>query len=154
MADAEVIPIGGRGRPGRGSRTSPSAAARALAPSPSRSGRAAKVESPETAQTDGPVHEQAAPSAAPAPRKRATSTSARTKKAPSRSPSNAPRAEAPPHPSAEAGEARTAYSADDIADAVAGAAREVFGTDGWQQQLAQTLAFIRRRITGAYEVDE
>ncbi len=36
MADADVIPIGGRGRPGRGSRTSPSAAARALAPAASK----------------------------------------------------------------------------------------------------------------------
>jgi 1-acyl-sn-glycerol-3-phosphate acyltransferase len=34
VPDADVIPIGGRGRPGRGSRTSPSAAARALAPQP------------------------------------------------------------------------------------------------------------------------
>lgn len=35
MADANVIPIGSRGRPGRGSRTTPSAAARSLAPAAS-----------------------------------------------------------------------------------------------------------------------
>ncbi len=34
------------------------------------------------------------------------------------------------------------------------AAREVFGADAWQQRLAEVLAFIRRRITGDYEIDE
>ena len=32
MADAEIIPIGTRGRPGRGTGTRPSSAARGLAP--------------------------------------------------------------------------------------------------------------------------
>ncbi len=135
MADAEVIPIGGRGRPGRGSRTSPSAAARALAPSarPARTTAADKPPQPE--QTAPDTTEPAAkrrPAARRAPR--AASTPGRV----------GPVGTAPP----------TDFSADDIADAVADAAREVFGDEGWQRQLAEVLAFIRRRVTGDYEVDE
>ncbi len=45
-------------------------------------------------------------------------------------------------------------SADDVADAIVDAAHEVFGAADWEQQVAALLAFIRRRITGEYEVDE
>ncbi|MBA2772983.1 MAG: acyltransferase family protein, partial [Nocardioidaceae bacterium] len=103
MADADVIPIGGRGRPGRGSSTSPTAAARALA-----------------------------------------------------APAAGPRRRRPPEPDVvtrEGAEQRT-YRAEDIADAVRDAANETFGPNGWEQQLAQTLAIVRRRLTGDYEVDE
>jgi 1-acyl-sn-glycerol-3-phosphate acyltransferase len=41
----------------------------------------------------------------------------------------------------------------DWADAFASAAREVFGAD-WERRLAEQLAFLRRRITGDYAVDE
>ncbi len=103
MADADVIPIGGRGRPGRGSSTSPTAAARALA-----------------------------------------------------APAATPRRQPPPTPDdvAAEGAQQPAYRAEDIADAVRDAANETFGANGWEHQLAQTLAFVRRRLTGDYEVDE
>jgi len=103
MADAEVIPIGGRGRPGRGSSTSPTAAARALAV-----------------------------------------------------PAAKPRWPRPPKPDAGTGEdaEQPAHRAEDIADAVRDAANEAFGANGWEPQLAQMLAFARRRLTGDYEVDE
>jgi len=45
-------------------------------------------------------------------------------------------------------------SADDAADSIADAAREVFGETGWERRLAETLALLRRRLTGDYEVDE
>ena len=44
--------------------------------------------------------------------------------------------------------------ADEVAEAISGAAREVFGDAGWDHKLAGLLAFLRRRITGEYEVDE
>jgi 1-acyl-sn-glycerol-3-phosphate acyltransferase len=58
MADADVIPIGGRGRPGRGSHTSPSAAARALAPSAparARSGATRDNDDDDAAGTPAPT---------------------------------------------------------------------------------------------------
>ena len=44
--------------------------------------------------------------------------------------------------------------ADEVAEAIAGAAREVFGDVAWERKLAGMLAFVRRRVTGDYEVDE
>jgi 1-acyl-sn-glycerol-3-phosphate acyltransferase len=44
--------------------------------------------------------------------------------------------------------------AEHLADAVSDAAREVFGTDGWERRLAGWLAFLRRRLSGDYAVDE
>ena len=57
-------------------------------------------------------------------------------------------------PVAAAAPDESAYRAEDIADAVRDAAHETFGGGGWEQQLAQVLAFVRRRLTGEYEVDE
>ena len=45
-------------------------------------------------------------------------------------------------------------AAEDVADAIVDAAREVFGSEGWERRLAEMLAFVRRRVTGDYEVDE
>ncbi|GAA1135286.1 lysophospholipid acyltransferase family protein [Nocardioides aquiterrae] len=130
MGDAEIIPIGTRGRPGRGSGSAqPSSAARGLAPKP-----------------------------APKP-----ATKPATKKAPSR---KAPATKAAPTPAVDApAEAERApvvatdrepaggIPASDWLAALQGAAREVFG-EQWEPQLARFLAFLRRRVTGAYEVDE
>ena len=111
MADADVIPIGGRGRPGRGSRTTPSSAARALA--------------------------GAAPAAQSRPRKSGESKPKGDRGNVVREPT-------------EGG----ALRAEHLADAVSDAAREVFGTDGWERRLAEWLAFLRRRLSGDYAVDE
>jgi len=46
------------------------------------------------------------------------------------------------------------YLAEDVADAIRDAADEVFGPVGWEHQLASVLAFLRRRLTGDYEVDD
>jgi 1-acyl-sn-glycerol-3-phosphate acyltransferase len=40
-----------------------------------------------------------------------------------------------------------------VVSALTSAAEQVFGDD-WERRLAQTLAFLRRRVTGDYEVDE
>jgi len=44
------------------------------------------------------------------------------------------------------------HPAEDIADSVRDAPGEVFGD--WEQELAHLLAFVRRRLTGDYDVDE
>jgi 1-acyl-sn-glycerol-3-phosphate acyltransferase len=112
MADAEIIPIGGRREPGRGSRTSPSAAARALAPAP-RGAPSRRTRAGVLAES-APIPEQVEPEPA---RDRDTSP-------------------------------------DDLADAIADAARETFGESAWQRRLAELTTLVRRRLTGDYEVDE
>jgi 1-acyl-sn-glycerol-3-phosphate acyltransferase len=142
VADARVIPLGARGRPGRGSgrRTTPSAAARSLAPQPQ----------PSSSGSTGP---DAAPGGSGVP----TGD-------PDASPAGS---DVPPTGSGSAPEEpRTSFDPDrlfverpgggegfDLAAAVAAAGREVFG-DRWEQRLAELLAFARRRLTGDYAVDE
>lgn len=133
MGDAEIIPIGTRGRPGRGAGRTPSAAARALA-GPKR-GEPAPAPSPEPAEgsvsagsvgtfgaSSGPVPEQG-----PATQEAAAYTRDR-----------GPLAGIP------LSEWQAALDA---------AVREVFGPD-WEPQLARCLAFLRRRLSGDYTIDE
>lgn len=174
MADAEIIPIGTRGRPGRGTGTRPSSAARGLAP---KSGTTRKPASGETAAPD------AAKPADPAATKQDGQTPA---KAPTPAPAKKPAARkvAAPKPVAPAPEpviataslldglgpeapsavpaARTeerglsplaGIPVGDWLAAFQHAARELFG-DQWEPQLARFLAFLRRRLTGDYTVDE
>ncbi|MDH2414249.1 1-acyl-sn-glycerol-3-phosphate acyltransferase [Nocardioides sp. CER19] len=124
MEGAEVIPIGTRGRPGRGTGQRPSAAARGLA------GKAAK----------GPAQRPPRPKKAAEP----------------------PVVQAVPEEAAEAPVSaavvreRSPMAGIPVSDwqaALEGAAREVLGTD-WEQQLARLLAFLRRRVTGDYVVDD
>lgn len=145
MADAEIIPIGTRGRPGRGSGTAkPSSAARGLAGKPAKP--AAKPEA-----EDAPARK------APPPRR------PRTESAPEPAPVT-PEAATAPDDLPLAGQPRPAATTRDrgpLAGIPAGdwlaafqhAAQEVFG-DQWEPQLARFLAFLRRRITGEYPVDE
>ena len=114
MADAEVIPIGTGGRPGRGTGSArPSAASRTLA------------------------------SAKPAP-------------ASPRPPREEPRASddgvRPPVTTEDRAPTAGISPAEWLAALKTGAV-EVFGDD-WEPQLARFLAFLRRRLTGAYAVDE
>jgi 1-acyl-sn-glycerol-3-phosphate acyltransferase len=44
--------------------------------------------------------------------------------------------------------------AEDVAESIVDAAKEVFGPSGWERRLAELLAFLRHRISGDYEVDE
>ena len=114
MADAEVIPIGTGGRPGRGTgKARPSAASRTL-PGGQKPSSRRRTPSEE-------------PIAAVADARPAATTEDR-----------APGAGISP------GEWLAAFQSGAV---------EVFGDD-WEQQLARFLAFLRRRITGDYAVDE
>ncbi len=116
MGDAEIIPIGTRGRPGRGSgNRRPSAAARSLA-----GGSGGKATPRRTSEGQEAVIEPAAEVLAAA---------------------------------AEAPAPDKGIPIGDWLQALNGAAREVFGDD-WEPRLAEFLAFLRRRVTGDYEVDE
>ena len=135
MGDAEVIPLGTRGKPGRGTgNTKPSSAARTLAASePGKGSRGANRPVAER-----PVRER--PTAEEQPTDPAEPAAAIT-----------------PEP-AGAVEVRERVPTDGIpvADwvrAITGAAVEVFG-DRWEQPVAELLAFLRRRVTGDFEVDD
>ena len=142
MGDAEIIPIGTRGRAGRGTgQPKPSAASRGLAGGP-RSGRTGDPadrdatdpgEQPvedATGATDGGAGDGDAPQEA-AP----TGPSVPTKR---------------PAPVVE--HERHGIPLGDWLAAAQHAAREVFG-DEWERQLARFLAFVRRRLSGDFEVD-
>jgi 1-acyl-sn-glycerol-3-phosphate acyltransferase len=181
MADAEVIPLGARGRPGRGgSSGTPSSAARSLAPS-SRSGQkqdtAKRSKSPSQVRPESAPDETVAPDtgpeqgAEPAAGVGAAPPDSPTAGAPSdRSSSGAPASSAPgssgvagtpaggPPPAAPPAdevfvERRGGRVGFDLAAAIGNAAREVFG-ENWENGLADFLAFLRRRVTGDYVVDE
>ncbi|AIY16074.1 glycerol acyltransferase [Pimelobacter simplex] len=141
MGDAEIIPIGTRGQPGRGTGKRPSAAARGLAP---KSGAPARK--------------------APAADKPAAKKPAAEKQPDADQPviATAPADDTPVLPTVAAAPARTAergtsplagIPAGDWLAAFQHASKELFG-DQWEPQLARFLAFLRRRLTGDYAVDE
>jgi 1-acyl-sn-glycerol-3-phosphate acyltransferase len=135
MGDAEIIPIGTRGRPGRGTGRPPSSAARQLAPGKPRP-RAAR------AGQDG----AAAPEATDATDVRGEPTGEASAGAP------APAVERGPVTTTDRGPLAGIPAADWLA-AFQHASRELFG-EQWEPQLARFLAFLRRRLTGEYDVDE
>jgi len=144
MTDADIIPIGTRGKPGRGSgKDRPSAAARSLA---GKSGKQAdppaQPEAPETAET--PEVPLAETPVTPAPPKKKAPPPRRTadEGAPVR----------PPVRTEEVHPVKGIPTGDWLA-AFQHASRELFG-DQWEPQLARFLAFLRRRVTGDYSVDE
>ncbi len=153
MGDAEIIPIGTRGRPGRGSGTArPSSSARDLAGGGKAKPPAKRAVEPAPEPTDETPDEAPdeatapvdLPRTAPPPRKAAP-----PKRAPGRpdAPTAAPAArttERAPLGRITPGEWLGAFQF---------AAKEVFGDD-WEPQLARFLAFLRRRVTGEYAVDE
>src|SRR5262245_60441338 len=115
--DANVIPLGVRGRPGRGGRETPSAAARSLSGKPQR-----RHDDPPRVAPSAAVNDQA-------------------------------------FNGRSADERATSYRSSpgvpipDIVAALTGAAQQVFG-DNWERRAAELMAFMRRRLTGDYEVDE
>ncbi|WP_139982760.1 lysophospholipid acyltransferase family protein [Nocardioides litoris] len=147
MGDAEIIPIGTRGKPGRGTGKAPSSAARGLA----AGGRSAEPTDPPTDPPVDPPADEAIPPAAPGE-------------------PGAP--EAPVEVDVEVEVEETAVVAAGTSSVAARerhplagipvsawlsafqqAAVEVFG-EHWEPRLAQFLAFLRRRVTGDYVVDE
>jgi len=129
MADAEIIPIGTRGRPGRATGTQPSSAARSLAPKSTT--RPAAKDAPKAAVKPKPKPKPK-PKAAPAE--------------PEQPVERTPVTTDVPTPSG-------GIPASEWLAAIQGAAAEVFGAD-WEPQLARFLAFLRRRVAGDYRIDE
>jgi 1-acyl-sn-glycerol-3-phosphate acyltransferase len=151
VGDAEVIPLGTRGKPGRGTGSGkPSSAARSLAgsapsrpkapratPAPGSADAADSGESPTIPDQHGPANPPASG--------RTSGESATEETAPQ--PSRAPRLVV------EDREPTGGIPVGDWLHALTTAALEVFG-DRWEQRLAELLAFLRRRVTGEFEVDE
>jgi 1-acyl-sn-glycerol-3-phosphate acyltransferase len=132
MADADVIPMDGRDRPGAGREHS----------QPGKRPADPKATPPRKRKTAGkdtaPKNQAAAGKGTP-PGKRAA------------------RAEGPAQPvvvEEPIGGYRPEDAPEDLADAAADATREVLGERPWEQHLAELLAFCRRRLTGDYRVDE
>ena len=133
MGDAEIIPLGTRGRPGRGSGTArPSSRSRNLA-SDRGTGRGTGRASPGAADAD-PVEKAAADPAS------------QTSPEPGHASLGGPAL-------VTDGSAGEGIPLEEILEALIAAARETFGEDG-ERKLAHLLAFLRRRVTGDYEVDE
>ena len=140
--DAEIIPIGTRGKPGRGTGSSkPSSSARSLAARSARKAGALPVE-PEPVEDLAPRADEligaqeAASVRLPGPR------------APLADPSAArdPQRRDHKHPT-------PGIPAVDWLAGFSSAAVELFG-ENWEPRLAAFLAFLRRRLTGDYTVDE
>jgi 1-acyl-sn-glycerol-3-phosphate acyltransferase len=162
MTDADIIPIGTRGKPGRGSgKDRPSAAARSLAGASAKPAKASKPAGPvepesSEAAENAPVETPVAPTpvtqtpATQAPRKQAPPK----KKAPPprRTPEQGAPAERPPTRTQEVHPVRGIPTGDWLA-AFQHASRELFG-EQWEPQLARFLSFLRRRVIGDYAVDE
>ena len=137
MGDADIIPIGTRGKPGRGSAGTdkPSTAARNLAGDRGTRAATPRQKAPQPKASEESTREPDAPAAAPQPI--------------DPDPSASPR---PPATTRERGPLAGIPVGDWLA-AFQYAARELFG-DQWEPQLARFLAFLRRRVTGDYVVDE
>ena len=156
MGDAEIIPIGTRGRPGRGAGTQPSSAARGLAGPGRRSGAKPGADdeglTPDRTDPAGeqpPQDETTTASETPGdePAAERTEGSGHEQQGEDRpAPPRAPVATEERHPSA-------GIPVGDWLSAFQHAARELFGEE-WEGQLARFLAFLRRRVTGDYVVDE
>ena len=124
-SDAQIIPIGTNGRPGRGTgRERPSAAARSLA---GGSKKRTPKEKAVQRQRKQPAHEPAATPPAVAVTRPPVTTEER-------------------HPLA-------GVPVGDWLAAFQDAALEVFG-EQWERRLAEMMAFMRRRLAGEYVVDE
>jgi 1-acyl-sn-glycerol-3-phosphate acyltransferase len=145
MGDAEIIPIGTRGRPGRGSASGGSKASRDLAgPAKKAAARKAPAESPRpdpaTGPADGHVDDLVG-------------------EALGAGPAEATEVETPVRDVVR--EAVTAQDRGPLAGIPVGdwmaafqhAGKELFG-EQWEPQLARFLAFLRRRVSGDYVVDE
>jgi 1-acyl-sn-glycerol-3-phosphate acyltransferase len=161
MPDAEVIPLGTHGRPGRGTgSTKPSSAARTLAtPGPRKRAVPPRADEP---QADQPGPDQSGPDQSrpdqpqvdESLRERGPEESGPDESLPDESlldeagAAPPPQDEPAPDPPATAG-----IPTSDWLQALASAAVEVFG-ERWEPKAAELLAFLRRRLTGEYEVDE
>ena len=160
MADAEIIPLGTRGRPGRGSGSAkPSASARNLAGAGKKVAKPAVKKPPaaEPAKPLDPVEPAAAERSVPQQKAPRAAAPPRPEPGTSEEPTFAP----PEEPTRERTSSTTTEDrapdggipVSDWMHAFSTASKEIFG-DEWEPKLAEFLAFLRRRITGDYTVDE
>lgn len=134
MSQADVVPIGTRGKPGRGStqRRTPSSASRSLAGGTS----------PLTPVSE-PEDETTAPRPTAPPRRRTTPTStAPTGPAPAEEPTDERATDDVELPSSLA----------EVLGLVGDTAYALFGSDA-DKAVADVLGFVRRRLTGDYDID-
>ncbi|MBS4752019.1 1-acyl-sn-glycerol-3-phosphate acyltransferase [Nocardioides sp. zg-ZUI104] len=159
MADADIIPIGTRGKPGRGTGKRPSAAARDLAGKQPGKRATQPDEQPDEQPAEQPGAEA---DAVPTPDEAAVEPAAPRTAEPTgeQTVPGAPFGVVPEEPARPAATTRDRSASPLVgiptADWLAAfqhAARELFG-DAWEPQLARFLAFLRRRVTGDYVVDE
>jgi 1-acyl-sn-glycerol-3-phosphate acyltransferase len=138
---ADVVPIGTSGRPGRGTgRKRPSEAARNLAPRPARKAAPKKGTSAGTPTAAG----------------RSAGTADGAFEAPgAEDAADATDATSAPRPGATTEERHplAGVPLDDWLRAFQHAAVELFG-EQWERRLAEFMAFLRRRLSGDYIVDE
>jgi 1-acyl-sn-glycerol-3-phosphate acyltransferase len=164
MGDADIIPIGTRGAAGRGAGRKPSKAARDLLAKPKRpasgstpptvtDGAEASVpqdRGSEAEEVRGQRHLGEAQSGAQGvdvPQSAASDPDVREGEA-------AGELSLAPEPGTQPGKhARRGIPISDLVHAMNHAAMEVFGDD-WERKLAHFIAFLRRRITGDYTIDE
>jgi 1-acyl-sn-glycerol-3-phosphate acyltransferase len=153
MGDAEIIPIGTRGKPGRGtgdqkpSSNSRSLAAKAPARRPAE--EPTSPPAPAAKSDDGETTPRQARPERPRPA--------------AADPASLPFS-APSEPEADATSSRAPVTADhrhpgpgipplEWLAALTSASKELFG-ENWEPRLAEFLAFLRRRLTGDYAVDD
>ncbi|GAA2798267.1 1-acyl-sn-glycerol-3-phosphate acyltransferase [Kribbella solani] len=143
MADAEIIPIGTAGRPGRatGNRTTPSAAARNLAGSK----KPRRTTTASTPSTPAPGDAQAGSAGGTGGAGSAGSTGGAGGKSGAGSAGRGERVVG-----VEVGEPGVGVAE---FERLARGVRELFGEDG-ERRVAEWVAFLRRRLVGEYEVDE
>jgi 1-acyl-sn-glycerol-3-phosphate acyltransferase len=144
MADAEIIPIGTRGRPGRGTGKQPSSAARGLASAGKPPAGAAHRNTPTKATPRKATPAKSTEGRSAAKRVAGPVSVVDTPAFQAADPGRSATTAVDRHPGIPAGELLAAFQY---------AAKELFG-DQWETQLARFLAFLRRRITGDYVVDE
>ncbi|GAB2771753.1 hypothetical protein GCM10027020_26100 [Nocardioides salsibiostraticola] len=161
MGDAEIIPIGTHGRPGRGAGKSASSAARNLAGPAKKAPAGSKAKSP-----DGPEAKRASNAAGSNPTKQGAAAEAETTADDGQSSSQTTSSQTNSSQQASSQDVGSrapattrernllaTISSGEWLNAFQRAAMEVFG-DQWEPQLARFLAFLRRRITGDFVVDE
>jgi 1-acyl-sn-glycerol-3-phosphate acyltransferase len=154
VADAEIIPLGTRGKPGRGSGSAkPSSAARTLAtPAAARKKTTPRPEPVVEAPADQPPGSPTPMSAQP-PAQPPVEPPAQPPVEPPVEPAVEPVVGAPPATSVREREPAGGIPVGDWLAALSSAAVETFG-ERWEPRLAELLAFLRRRVTGDFEVDE
>ncbi len=159
MGDAEIIPIGTRGKPGRGTgEARPSASSRSLAARiPAQNPGEHPAQDPARDPAQDPAQDSAEhPGQHPAPR--SAGPRGRDGQGPASAPSEP--ATSGGQPRLQRAPARTEHREPghgiaplELLAALTSAAKEVFG-DNWEPRLAEFLAFLRRRLTGDYSVDD